>query len=698
MPQVHINAKRVWVGEQPHALLSGEVHYWRMNPRLWPEVLRRVREMGLEGVASYVCWEHHEIAPGRFDFRGETAPERDLTGFLEMVAAEGLWLLLRPGPYIYSEWRNGGLPDRAARYHRLHPEYRAAASDYMAAATEAILPYLATRGGPVILFQAENEPDPWPHIYEGQLGLGQTPGLFQDYLRERYGGDLAALNTAWEADLQRFEQARAVLQPVIPGRGYLNRYLDFCRFRMWCTAEAVRWTVEGYRTLGVDVPILVNTYTNFGIQNWRELEELADIAGPDLYPADGFRLRPEELRQFLHVLRYTRSYSALPYIPEFEAGIWHGGLDYTGSITPGHYLLAACAALLGGAAGWNWYMLANRDNWLLSPINELGRPRPELFEVFQRIVALFRAIDPPALEKLCATAVTVDPLHQTARRQAGDGRLIDGSDRLLDALLAADIDYDCCDVETGQVTRSLLLYAGGDWLSAAAQERLLAYVEGGGTLVFFQDLPVRDETLSPLNRLGLRLPERILGAGYPQRLAVHLGDGEPVTLSSPAFFAYGDVPGEPIVAERIPDAPPAGDELALHINLLVGTSYIVGYRQRRGAGSIICLGLAPGPELLVALHRWLDVPLYSRARTPGVVTALFQAGETRVVIALNLSDEDRDAAVWLHPAPFAGGAWCAHDLLGGEALLVDPQSPETLFVHLPARSGTVVRLEKETPA
>jgi len=313
-------------------------------------------------------------------------------------------------------------------------------------------------------------------------------------------------------------------------------------------------------------------------------------------------------------------------------------------------------------------------------------------------VALFRAVDPPALEKLCATAVTVDPLHQTARRQAGDGRLIDGSDRLLDALLAAGIDYDCFDVETGQVARPLLLYAGGDWLSAAAQDRLLAYVEGGGTLVFFQDLPVRDETLSPLNRLGLRLPERILGAGYPQRLAVRLGDGEPVVTSSPAFFAYEAAPGEPIVAERVPDAPPAGDELQLHTGLLVGTSYTVGYRQRRGAGSVICLGLAPGPELLAALHRWLDVPLYSRARTPGIVTAMFRAGEARIVIALNVGDEERDAAVRLHPAALDGGLWLARDLLGGEALLAGAPTPETLFVHLPARSGTVVRLEKETPA
>ena len=112
MPRARIADRRIWVGEQSRALLSGEVHFWRLDPRTWPSVLARARELGLEMLSTYVCWDFHELAPGRFDLEGETDPRRNLAAFLELVRDEGLWLLLRPGPYIYAEWPNSGVPER----------------------------------------------------------------------------------------------------------------------------------------------------------------------------------------------------------------------------------------------------------------------------------------------------------------------------------------------------------------------------------------------------------------------------------------------------------------------------------------------------------------------------------------------------------------------------------------------------------
>ena len=225
MPDVRIEGRRLWIGDQPHALLSGEIHFWRVSPARWRALLGRARELGLEMIATYVCWDYHALGEDQFDFTGATDPQRNLTGFLELAAEMGLWLLVRPGPYFYGEWHNGGVPDSAARYHRLHPEFRRQASVYLAAVTAVLRPFLATAGGPIVLVQAENEPDPWPHIYETQLGCGAEPGLFQDFLRQRYEGDLAALNAAWESALDSFEAARPVAQVAVRRRGYLNRYL-----------------------------------------------------------------------------------------------------------------------------------------------------------------------------------------------------------------------------------------------------------------------------------------------------------------------------------------------------------------------------------------------------------------------------------------------------------------------------------------
>jgi beta-galactosidase len=124
---VEVNGERV-------PLLSGEVHYWRLAPEMWRPILRRVAEMGIRVVASYVCWDFHEVGPGQWDFEGMGDPRRDLLTFLRLLAEEDFWVILRPGPYIYSEWRNGGVPDRVAGWHRLHPEFLAAAEAYMAAA------------------------------------------------------------------------------------------------------------------------------------------------------------------------------------------------------------------------------------------------------------------------------------------------------------------------------------------------------------------------------------------------------------------------------------------------------------------------------------------------------------------------------------------------------------------------------------
>src|SRR5690348_5470912 len=98
MSQVRIAEQRIWVGDEHRALLAGEVHYWRLEPSVWPAVLRRSRELGLDVLSTYVCWDFHEIGPGQFDFDGQTNARRNLLAFLELVRREGFWLLLRPGP------------------------------------------------------------------------------------------------------------------------------------------------------------------------------------------------------------------------------------------------------------------------------------------------------------------------------------------------------------------------------------------------------------------------------------------------------------------------------------------------------------------------------------------------------------------------------------------------------------------------
>ena len=90
----------------PEQVISGALHYFRIHPGLWDDRLDKAVAMGLNTVETYLPWNLHERRQGEFDFSGIC----DVELFIRKTAEHGLKLILRPGPYICSEWDNGGLP------------------------------------------------------------------------------------------------------------------------------------------------------------------------------------------------------------------------------------------------------------------------------------------------------------------------------------------------------------------------------------------------------------------------------------------------------------------------------------------------------------------------------------------------------------------------------------------------------------
>ncbi|MFD9544916.1 beta-galactosidase family protein [Streptomyces sp. NPDC060022] len=143
---------------EPFRVLSGGLHYFRVHPAQWADRLRKARLMGLNTVETYVPWNLHQPRPDRFRMDGGL----DLPAFLGLAAAEGLHVLLRPGPYICAEWEGGGLPSWLLeqpdiRLRTRDPRYLAAVDDYFTRLLTPLQPYFATRGGPVLAVQVENE-------------------------------------------------------------------------------------------------------------------------------------------------------------------------------------------------------------------------------------------------------------------------------------------------------------------------------------------------------------------------------------------------------------------------------------------------------------------------------------------------------------------------------------------------------------
>ncbi|MGW2918799.1 glycoside hydrolase family 35 protein [Streptomyces angustmyceticus] len=143
---------------KPFRILSGAFHYFRTHPRDWRDRLTRMRAMGLNTVETYVAWNFHQPGEKKPDFTGW----RDIAAFIRTADEAGLKVIVRPGPYICAEWDFGGLPawllkDKDAPLRRSDPGFERAVDAWFAELLPRLVDLQATRGGPVIALQVENE-------------------------------------------------------------------------------------------------------------------------------------------------------------------------------------------------------------------------------------------------------------------------------------------------------------------------------------------------------------------------------------------------------------------------------------------------------------------------------------------------------------------------------------------------------------
>ena len=91
---------------KPIRILSGAIHYFRVVPQYWEDRLRKLKACGFNTVETYIPWNLHEPRPRKFCFEGGL----DITKFIKIAQDLGLFVIVRPGPYICAEWELGGLP------------------------------------------------------------------------------------------------------------------------------------------------------------------------------------------------------------------------------------------------------------------------------------------------------------------------------------------------------------------------------------------------------------------------------------------------------------------------------------------------------------------------------------------------------------------------------------------------------------
>ena len=153
-----IKHQQFYLGDRPFRILSGAIHYFRVMPNAWPDRLAKLKACGFNTVETYVPWNLHEPKPGHFHYEGIA----NLFRFIEQAQEAGLWVIVRPSPYICSEWEFGGLPAwllniPGMRLRCMNQPYLSCVNRYYDDLLPRFKPYLSTSGGPIIAMQIENE-------------------------------------------------------------------------------------------------------------------------------------------------------------------------------------------------------------------------------------------------------------------------------------------------------------------------------------------------------------------------------------------------------------------------------------------------------------------------------------------------------------------------------------------------------------
>ena len=142
----------------PFQIISGEMHYPRIPRDYWRQRLKMAKAMGLNTITTYTFWNVHERQPGVYDFLGQN----DVAEFIREAQQEGLYVILRPGPYVCAEWEWGGYPawllkQKGIVVRSSDPKFMTPAKAWLKRLGQEVASLQIENGGPIIAVQVENE-------------------------------------------------------------------------------------------------------------------------------------------------------------------------------------------------------------------------------------------------------------------------------------------------------------------------------------------------------------------------------------------------------------------------------------------------------------------------------------------------------------------------------------------------------------
>ncbi|NWF90941.1 MAG: beta-galactosidase [Ignavibacteriaceae bacterium] len=259
---------------KPRFVISGEIHYFRLNPKLWEKHLRLLKETGANTTSTYIPWDWHEYEEGKFDFTGKTNPARNLIKYINLCKKVGLDLIVKPGPYILAEYENQGLPEwllKKENIHAVDESGRILSPDLMSYLSEGFLDYTfkwydqimpiiqahqIINGGPVVMMQVCNEVGVFQWL-SGRIDYHKSiKKLYKDFIVNKYK-TIEVLNITYKSRYNSFNEINPPVGKIETKEDYCA-YFDFHLFYRYYYALYLSVLSKKIRSYEIDIQLTHN--------------------------------------------------------------------------------------------------------------------------------------------------------------------------------------------------------------------------------------------------------------------------------------------------------------------------------------------------------------------------------------------------------------------------------------------------------
>ncbi|QMS85071.1 beta-galactosidase [Candidatus Xianfuyuplasma coldseepsis] len=557
--------KRFIINQDKPFLWGGELHYFRVHKNDWKDRIKKIKDAGFNLVSTYIPWMWHEVEEGQMDLDGSTCPEKDLISFIQYVQDAGLYLLVRPGPYVMAETVNSGLPAwllnnypeiRAQKengeYHNnnsvvsyLHPTYLEKVQKWYNHVFDVLVPFEIQNGGPIIMTQYDNEVGMFHWVTQQGDYSDVTLSYFIRHL-ETYNPSLLKKSTCetWDQLLSAYKQEQTTKEESIQlnqcyktfFRGYIKDYLNLL--------------ISFSRERGSVVPPVVNIhgfsqidYAKRGFRYPVGLSQLYETRTiPEVILAGDYYVGNIVSENFFDVIIANSFTAAIQpqnqplFSAEFQGGFQNG----VPRLQPTTHDLKSRLAISNGMNAINYYMfvggenfdemgmISRRHDWQAA-IGMNGELRRHYF-VIQRLVDVVKTYGEALLDASYQTSTTFGfypdyfmteynnsyTRHQsntmTRERQT---YLFNGVGK---SLAMNNISFDSIDLldptPIDVSSHPTLIVFSTLWMDKPVQKKLVTYMKEGGHLFLYPKLPERDLRERPCTILADAIGVTKLNSAY----------------------------------------------------------------------------------------------------------------------------------------------------------------------------------------